>query len=175
VNASAMGPLQCRRGRQIIQCSGPCPRPPSAAREDASLSTYSVRLSCRTMCVTPCLTRYFTLVISKPQSHNARLALSASRPAHVVGQIGRHHREGYRATHQDRLPGRGQLFCAVLADAQRDAAVLPLTDLFWEDRITAQLLLLSSSFQAWRPRCARCTASASQARGMACRPSRSTV
>jgi hypothetical protein len=54
----------------------------------------------------------------------------------VVGQIGRHHREGFRASHQDRLPERGQLFRAVLVDAQRDAAVLPLTDLFWGNRIT---------------------------------------
>jgi len=31
----------------------------------------------------------------------------------VVGQMGRHHREGFHASHQDRWPGRGQLLRAV--------------------------------------------------------------
>ena len=40
----------------------------------------------------------------------------------VVGQAGRHHREGFHAAHQDRLAGRGELLRAILAGD--DAAAL---------------------------------------------------
>jgi hypothetical protein len=40
----------------------------------------------------------------------------------VVGQIGRHDREGLRAAHQERLSGRGQLFRAVMVEGRAATA-----------------------------------------------------